>query len=176
MRMSEKNDLVLAALFEIQARSKNVLKDGKNKPQDYKFASFEAVLKELHDRVLAAGCTLTASAEFITSSTSMMKNGSEYARVLLKITTRMTHLESGQWVEVDSVGEGFDGGDKSSYKAMTGARKYGLAMLGFIYTTNDPEEANAYDKLHPKNKQDDGESTPPPRAGDEVDDLEELLG
>ena len=52
---------------------------------------------------------------------------------------RLSHAESGEWIEIDIIGEGYDRGDKAVYKAITGARKYGLACLFDLVTTDDPE-------------------------------------
>ena len=45
----------------------------------------------------------------------------------------------GQTEEADGYGEGVDSGDKAPYKAITGGRKYALASLLGLATSDDPE-------------------------------------
>ena len=66
------------------------------------------------------------------------KDGTPQHAYAVSIFLRLVH-KSGQWIEVESIGEGQDRGDKSTYKALTGARKYGVAMLLGLITTDDPE-------------------------------------
>jgi hypothetical protein len=57
----------------------------------------------------------------------------------VKVAVRILH-ESGEWVEASAWGEGQDRGDKAVYKAITGARKYGVASALGLATTDDPED------------------------------------
>jgi hypothetical protein len=59
------------------------------------------------------------------------------ARVVM--TYAFTDVESGEAVVVKVPGEGLDGGDKATYKAMTGALKYALLQTFLIATGDDPE-------------------------------------
>jgi hypothetical protein len=61
-------------------------------------------------------------------------------RVVIKSTYRFTHINSGTFVDVESIGEGMDSGDKSFNKAMTGANKYALRQLFMIETGDDPDK------------------------------------
>jgi hypothetical protein len=47
--------------------------------------------------------------------------------------------ESGQWIMVGCAGEGVDHGDKATYGAITGMKKYGYSMVLGLPTTSDPE-------------------------------------
>jgi len=54
-------------------------------------------------------------------------------------TIRFTHAPSGSSIDVESVGEGSDVGDKSSPKALTGMYKYALRQTFCIETGDDPD-------------------------------------
>lgn len=60
---------------------------------------------------------------------------------LVRVRAHMTvaHVPTGQTRTVVSWGEGADPGDKAVYKAITGAKKYGYAVLFGLPTTDDPE-------------------------------------
>jgi hypothetical protein len=58
---------------------------------------------------------------------------------LLKAIVRFTHGPSGTFVDVQSLGEGADSGDKAGNKAMTCAYKYALRQTFCIETGDDPD-------------------------------------
>ena len=58
---------------------------------------------------------------------------------LLKAIVRFTHGPSGTYVDVQSLGEGADSGDKAGNKAMTCAYKYALRQTFCIETGDDPD-------------------------------------
>lgn len=61
-------------------------------------------------------------------------------RVVVQSVYRFTHVNSGTFVDVVAIGEGMDSGDKSFYKAMTGANKYAMRQLFMIETGDDPDK------------------------------------
>ncbi|MEN1679944.1 MAG: ERF family protein, partial [Planctomycetota bacterium] len=58
----------------------------------------------------------------------------------LQVESIVVHPESSGALGVTAWGEGQDRGDKAIYKAITGGRKYSLAMLFGIHTTDDAEK------------------------------------
>lgn len=139
MRTSESITHISCALLKVQSESKAVTKNGKNNAQNYTYAKLE-------DYITSIKSILDNNKVFIMYSIKetkrleprAFKTSTQYPVEVL-MTTRMIH-ESGEWIEVDTCGEGIDAGDKSVYKAITGARKYGLACLLNLSTTDDPEE------------------------------------
>lgn len=60
---------------------------------------------------------------------------------IVKMTVRIVNLDNtGEFIEVESLGRGLDSGDKGFGKASTYARKYALLNVYKIATGNDPDE------------------------------------
>lgn len=66
--------------------------------------------------------------------------GANMGLVRIAETFRFHHVPSGSSIDVRTVGEGSDGGDKASPKAMTIALKYALRQSFLIQTGDDPDE------------------------------------
>lgn len=58
------------------------------------------------------------------------------------VTYRLIDVETGDGIDVQMVGTGNDNGDKSIYKALTGAFKYALRQIFMIGTGDDPEASD----------------------------------
>ena len=67
------------------------------------------------------------------------KNGAVMNRTITSLVYRFAHAPSGTFIDVAVNGEGADGGDKSSNKALTGAFKYALRQTLMIETGDDPD-------------------------------------
>ena len=161
MQHSEEIDKIMPALVKAQAAATAVGKSGKHPKymyanlMDYQSVA-EPVFKEL-------GLALTASvAQWVNIEGRTTNSGSAQYACAVEVQFKLVH-ESGQWVAVTAWGEGQDHADKGLYKALTGARKYGIAMLLNLVTHDDPEADTkvGIDKRGPK-------------ASDKNDPLEDL--
>jgi len=131
MRTSDATDKIFPALMKAKSAMGAVPKDGYNEHFKYKFSSLEHFAGVVEPNLAPNGL------QVITSVTGMIQRDGN--RVMLSLVLRLIH-DSGQWIEVDCVGEGTDGQDKATYKAITGGRKYGLACLFGLVTSDDPEK------------------------------------
>jgi hypothetical protein len=139
MRTSDSITSISKALAAMQAEFTTITKSGENKFDRYTYANLEDYIKGTRD-------ILTKHAFFIVSSVEKIerlpdrptqKGGLEHA-VQIRLLMRLVH-ESGEWIEISCAGEGQDRADKAAYKAITGARKYGMATLLGLATSDDPE-------------------------------------
>ena len=139
METSDSTDKIYPALLAAQKEFGGVEKGSHCDFGNYNYAKLEDYIKVaapvLEEHKLAI---VTGSNSFTVIDGRLNKDGKPKSAVSVGITLRLIH-ESGQWIEVQSVGEGEDVGDKSTYKALTGARKYGVAMLLGLVTTDDPD-------------------------------------
>lgn len=139
MRTSEPCDQVMAAIVAVQSSAGSVTKDGYSDHGNFRFASFEGYLHSVAALLDANGLAVTFSFPDVQpGAVRPTKSGGHQYPVVVKGTIRACH-QSGQWAELDIAGMGQDVGDKGIYKAQTGAKKYGLANLFRLTTTDDPE-------------------------------------
>ena len=136
MRTSESTDKIFPALMKARESMGAVSKDGFNDFNKYKYSNLESFMKVVSPPLSANGLQLVTSVPSIIHTFDGGKEGKN--RIVLTLALRLIHT-SGQWVEVDSIGEGVDPLDKATYKAITGGRKYGLACLFDLVTSDDPE-------------------------------------
>jgi hypothetical protein len=140
MRTSDSIDKIAAALVKAQSGIKAVGKGGYNTFDKYKYAKLEDYITATRDTLAANSLVIiTGTPEIQPLDGRTTSKGNSENAVLVKLTMRLLH-SSGQWIEIDQWGEGQDRGDKSTYKAVTGARKYGIANLLGLYTSDDPED------------------------------------
>lgn len=164
IRMSAEVDLILTAIIAVQHEAGNVGKSGRNEYDGYNYAALidykraYAPLLEKHGLGIIEGVPQTVAVE---GGRTTSKGKSENA-VFVSLETMIIHT-SGQWVIVPMQGEGQDRADKSTYKGITGGRKYARACLLDLVTTDDPEADEtvgvgngAQDKPPKASAQDDG--------------------
>lgn len=60
---------------------------------------------------------------------------------------RIQDVESGEYIDIQTIGEGMDSGDKTAYKAMTGAFKYAQRQTFMIPTGDDPDRVGSEELL-----------------------------
>lgn len=119
---------------------KPIHKSGNNTAQNYKYAKFEDFMEGIKDALCENGLSIITSVgnpnRLDPRST---KFGGQMYVVEVSLTMRLLH-KSGEWIEIECYGEGQDSGDKAIYKAITGARKYAIACLLGLSTSDDPEK------------------------------------
>jgi hypothetical protein len=126
-------------LLEIQRQVKSVKKSGYNSFQNYKYVQLEDILNAL--RPYLEGCTLTQTIK--SGETRIVeREGCFYTECSCVVTTCLTDVETTECVFVESLGYALDkNSDKSTYKAQTGGRKYGLLMMFALDTgESEPED------------------------------------
>lgn len=134
---------VSKAITLAQAEFKGVGKSGNNTFDKYAYANLEDYVKAIKPVLIKHNLSVLTSVEEVVAleDRKTQKGGTEHA-VRVKIIVRIVHT-SGEWVEASAWGEGQDRADKAVYKAITGARKYGLASALGLATTDDPEADNS---------------------------------
>jgi hypothetical protein len=139
MNKSESITKLAPALAKLQAAIKPAQKSGDNKFDKYRYSKLEDFLDQCQGPLATHGFSLIMSNPIVASlpDRSTKSGGSEHA-VQVQVTATLVH-ESGEWIEVTGHGEGQDRADKAIYKALTGAKKYIIAGLLKIPTTDDPE-------------------------------------
>ena len=140
MQHSESIDKIMPALAAVHAAAGPIEKSQTNDTQHYTYANLEAYLNVVRPLLEEHGLFVVTSAPEIQPSTGRLTaKGTQQNGVYVRLVFTLHHT-SGQWIEVEAWGEGQDSGDKAVYKATTGARKYGVAMLFGLVTTDDPEK------------------------------------
>lgn len=145
VRQSESLLKLIPALIDLSSDLKSVQKSGVNTFQRYKYASledyFESVTPEILQKHGFVMVTSVADSKRLKTIVASNEKGDKKVTraVEVRLSNRLIH-KTGEWIEVDSYGEGNDAGDKAVYKAITGARKYGIALLLRLVTTDDPEK------------------------------------
>lgn len=134
------NSKLFAALAKAQAAVTAAGKSGENKFDHYKYATLEdywlSVQKPMADNGLSLPVNITKVERLTDRSTA--KGGTERV-VQVELTGYLCH-ESGESMVFTSFGEGQDRSDKAIYKAVTGGKKYLLASVFNIPTTDDCEK------------------------------------
>jgi hypothetical protein len=110
----------------------------------YTIKTEQAFMEAIRPVLVKHGIVVHPSRAEVMSSSSYEKVNkynkvTVWHKVLIGMTFRFAHKESGNWIDVASFGEGHDFGDKAIYKAMTGAKKYALAHALMIITGDDPD-------------------------------------
>ena len=132
---------ILAVMQETGAFSK----DGKNAFHNYKYASIEAIVATIQPILVRHGLVLmydVSTCEQIpirqfTQGKGWVEN--EVTRVTV-ITTVVNADEPTEQVSRQTFGFGIDSQDKGVYKAISGARKYGIfGMFNLMAGDDDPE-------------------------------------
>lgn len=155
MRTSAEQDQIAPALVAAQAKFKAVGKSGRNTQQKYSYADLDDYLSTVRPILAEHGLALTGGVDGVEALPPReTRNGAQMIQVRAHVTLRLVH-ESGQWIECDAWGDGEDSNDKAIYKATTGGRKYAVASLLGLATTDDPEQDAP------------PEPPPPPQATDE---------
>lgn len=140
MKTSESIKAIGPALFAAKQKMTAVEKGGRNQHDKYDYATLEDYMRVVRPCLEQHGLLLVTSAPTIDPIDGRQtSNGKPQYACYITLTLRVIHAESGEWIEATAQGEGQDRADKAAYKATTGARKYGVAMLFDLVTTDDPE-------------------------------------
>lgn len=128
------------AMQAARAKMAVVAKSGFNKFDNYSYATLIDYVDAIQGPLDAHGLLVTNDVihhEFLPDRPTKSQGIEHVVRITLR--TRVIHCDTGEWMHIETLGEGQDRGDKAYYKAVTGARKYALAMLFNLATDDDPE-------------------------------------
>lgn len=140
---------VVAKIAEVMKKVDYLQKDGQvaYKSTRYSYLSEEKITSEIRKAMLEVGLVIYPNRMEVVAKTERMAS--------ILITYRLQDVDSGDFIEVQALGEGMDAGDKAIYKAMTGAFKYAQRQTFMIPTGDDPDKVSS-DELTSK-----GEQEPP---------------
>ncbi|HOW70066.1 MAG TPA: ERF family protein [Phycisphaerae bacterium] len=168
IRCSPTIDKLSAAMAKVGSEVCGVQKSGWNQFHKYAYAKLEDYLKALAPILAQHGLFVLVSAGEVIDVVKPDQTDKKKQRLVrVTLTQRVIHA-SGEWIEGQTVGEGEDTSDKAVYKAITGARKYGLSCLFNLATTDDPEDDGAGDAAPPAPQAQHAHRPPqsaPPRNG-----------
>lgn len=116
-----------------------VQKLGKNTAQNYKYAGEAQLIEALRPALLKHSVICMPGAVDVIDSQPVIVGEKKTFRIIAKYTWIYTHVPSNTHMQVEVIGEGVDTGDKSAYKAATGALKYALRQPFLIETGDEPE-------------------------------------
>lgn len=118
-------------------------KKGTNESQRYKYMKAADVAKALRRELFTRHIMLIADEkEFTQTGVVTTKMGAELREFTLRVDYHILDGDSGEKLIVGAFGVAMDSGDKSVYKAKTGALKYFLRGLGLIPDEKDDPEAD----------------------------------
>lgn len=138
--MDTKGSPVAAALLSVLKSDLYVQKAGMNREQNYRYASETDFLEAVRPKLAAAGVAVVPSYVVLDTHEGQTKAGTPNTRITLAGKFTFIHAESGDRLDVTTIGQGVDTQDKAAYKAMTGALKYALRQTFLIETGDDPEK------------------------------------
>lgn len=131
------------AILNVMKEVGYVHKGGKNTFQNYTYAGESDLIAALRPVMIEQGIVVAITKWDAKSEVYAKKDGSPAFRTFGTATVRYTHAHSKTYMEVQALAEGTDAGDKSSYKAATGALKYANRQTFLIETGDEPEKDGA---------------------------------
>jgi hypothetical protein len=127
-------------LAEVRRRIGYIQKRGHNERFNYRYVAAADIAGAVGDLLAELGVVVIPSLESISYVPTRNSAGQieRAARVVMSYT--FTDVGTSAAITVKMPGEGLDGGDKATYKAMTGALKYALLQSFLLASGDDPED------------------------------------
>lgn len=146
--MSDEKRSLVRKLSEVMAAVKRIPKNGVNRFHNYKYAMESDVLDVVRDELSKRNVMMLPRvlSEKIASHATK-SGGAEYIGTVT-VCFDFHDGDSGETLPVITVGQGQDAGDKSFYKALTGATKYALMKTFLIPTGDDPDADESTDRAN----------------------------
>ena len=140
---------LLSKIREINIRVQNIEKGGENKFAKYSYARLGDILSPIRPLLIEYGLVVTQSTQPIDNHIEV-HDDKYYSVSSCTCVTTVYDTLSGTSLSVDSVGFAMDSkGDKACYKAITGARKYGITELfNLDWDAVEPEDDRYDDNRH----------------------------
>lgn len=120
----------------------HVVNDGKNDHFRYRFASAEAVFKQLRAGLRESGLHVHSS-EIVDVQTGLIRD-MQYVTTRIRLT--LADDAGNTFGPYEGMGAGADKGDKAPMKSMTSALKYAVAQCCLVSWGDDPEADKSVDK------------------------------
>jgi len=119
----------------------------------YKFAGEAAFIKAVRPHLVDVGLVVFQSdVELLGRYEFTAKSGALGINILAKFTWTWVHAVSETSIEVTTIGEAADYGDKAANKAMTAAMKYNMRQTLVIETGDDPDTTPSAEYEQPVKK------------------------
>jgi len=132
-------------LVEVATAVRYIEKGGRNDAQHYNYVGEAAVVERVGPELLKRNILAYPQHRVIGDPfTFTTAKGS--VQVVTTIESTWVFTDGTDEIRVVTIGQGTDSGDKGAYKAMTGAKKYGLLQALMIATGDDPEIARDDEK------------------------------
>lgn len=139
---------IAAKLAKIAGEIGKIEKGGYNQAQRYAFARDEDISDAIRPVLARNGVAIVkTSVQMLNSEARETTNRdnrtvySTYTEVHVKIS--LADVDTGEMAEFEGIGSGIDSGDKSVYKAITGAKKYAWIVGLTLSFGEDPEADEA---------------------------------
>ena len=136
---------VAKKISEVMKQVEYLKKDGKVAygSTRYNYLSEEKITSEIRKAMADVGLIIyPAKMEIVSEQEVNTRSGK--ARVLNIVAAyHIKDIDSGEFIEIQTLGEGMDSGDKAIYKAMTGAYKYAQRQTFMIPTGDDPDKVSS---------------------------------
>ena len=130
---------VYEAINQVMGRVGYVQKESAKK-LDYKVLGEQAFIQAVRPHLVDLGLTIhQTDVELLGRTEFTAKSGAQGVNILAKYHWRWTHAPTETFIEVTSLGEASDYGDKAANKTMTVALKYALRQTLVIETGDDPD-------------------------------------
>jgi hypothetical protein len=126
-------------LCEIMGKVGYIEKRGQNEAQHYAYVMAADINASMGKLLAEHGICVWPKKENITWTDFQTSKGTAMFLCRAQITYVFCDAETKEEIEVPSTGEGMDTGDKSGFKARTGALKYALIQTFLIAAGEDPE-------------------------------------
>lgn len=137
MTAKKTTNVLARKLAEVAKEVAYVQKDATNDFHKYRYASAVAVLRKVNEALSSRGIAVGSSTELVKF---------EAGNAIVRITIRFIDADSGEVIEVQGLGQGYDKGDKAVMKANTAALKYCYSNAFTISWGDDPEADLATDE------------------------------
>lgn len=134
-------------IFNVMSKVGVVAKSGHNEAQNYDYAQEVDVLNAVKPLLIENRLLLLkVGEEYKNTPAHTTRSGTGQTLTELCATFRWIDIETGHYIDTQQVSTGIDTGDKGSYKASTGGKKYNLLTNLLIPTGDDPEADEKTDR------------------------------
>lgn len=153
--MTTKSKTLVEKLLAVrEAVGGYVQKSGRNTAQGYNYASEAAITEKIYPAFAVEGILFYPEERKVIGV--LEYTTSKGGKMLMTTTeTKWVATDGEDRIEVMTIGQGADSGDKGAYKGMAGDKKYAILQLLGIATGDDPERAR---------EDETGEAVAAPRA------------
>jgi hypothetical protein len=147
--------LIYAAMAKVMGEIGAVAKDRKNPQQGYAFRGIDDLYNAAQPAMVKHGVFCAPTVTERIREERQGKSGGTLFYTTLTVRHRF-YASDGSFVDVVTVGEAMDSGDKSTNKAMSAAMKYALIEVFAVPTEEDNDTENQTHEAAPRNGQSNG--------------------